>query len=165
MKKILLIIGFALTPYSAHAGLFDSVKTIVGGHIDDIASRFEDDQFVKGDVVAQVKFREDDRGQDMLHHGSGTVQLIKNSDGQFIQLGTDFSSTPGPDYHIYISQDIAIDHEDAFIKKNQIELGRLIKGSGATFYQLPDGAKFQSVTIWCKAFGEFIVSADFNSQI
>lgn len=162
MKKLLLLISLTLAPYSAHAGFFDSVTTVVGGHFNDLMSRFKDDQIIDGTIIASTKFRENDRGQDSLHHGSGTVHIIETPEGRFLQLAPDFSSTPGPDYHIYISQDTNVDHEDRFVKDNQIELGRLIKGSGATFYKLPDDTEFQSVTVWCKAFNEFIISADFE---
>lgn len=41
--------------------------------------------------------------------------------------------------------------------------GKLVKGSGASYYKLPENLSFKSVTIWCKAFNEFIMSADFES--
>lgn len=163
MKKIILLLVLSLATYSVHASFLDNISTIVGGHIDDLQSRFMDDQVIDGEVLAQATFREDDRGQDTLHHGSGTALIIDTPEGRFLQLGPDFSSTPGPDYHVYVSQDTNVDHEDRFVKENQIELGKLIKGSGASYYQIPEGTQFQSVTIWCKAFNEFIVSADFGT--
>lgn len=164
MKKAFLLVGLILATYSAHAGWFDDISTAVGGHINDLQSRFMDDQLIDGDIIARAKFREDDRGQDTLHHGSGSVWLVDTPEGRFIQLAPDFSSTPGPDYHVYISQDTGIDHEDRFVKDRQIELGKLIKGSGASYYKLPDDTDFQSVTIWCKAFNEFIMSAEFAPE-
>ena len=161
IKTFALLIGMNLMSLSAHAGLLDELSTIVGGHISDIKSRFADDQLIDGHIVSRAKFREDDRGQDALHHGSGSVFIVKTKEGRFLQLAPDFSSTPGPDYHVYVSRDTNVDHEDRFVKANQTELGRLIKGSGATYYQIPEGVDVNSVTIWCKAFGEFIVSADF----
>ena len=163
MKKVLILAGLMLASYSVHASFFDDLKTVVGGHISDLQSRFQDDQLIEGNIVASAKFRENDRGQDTLHHGSGSVVIVETTDGRFIQLAPDFTSTPGPDYHVYISQDINVDHEDRFVKANQTELGRLIKGSGASYYKIPDNTEFQSVTIWCKAFNEFIMSADFKS--
>ena len=163
MKKILLCIILTLVSYSAHADFFEGITTVIGGHINDLMSRFDDDQLIDGDIVARTKFRENDRGQDMVHHGSGSAHIVNTPEGRFVQLTPDFYSTPGPDYHVYISQDTNVDHEDRFVKANQIELGRLIKGSGATFYKIPANTQFRSVTIWCKAFSEFIISADFES--
>ncbi len=161
MKKFILISLFILITPFANASWFDNLKTIVGGHISDIKSRFEDDQLIDGTIVAKAQFRENDRGQDSLHNGSGSVLLVKSDEGRFIQLAPDFKSTPGPDYHIYVSQDTNVDHEDRFNHDRQIELGKLIKGSGATYYKIPNGVKVSSVTVWCKSFREFIVSADF----
>jgi hypothetical protein len=161
--KTLLLFSLVLASYSVNAGWLDDIKTVVGGHINDLQSRFTDDQLIEGKTIAQAKFRENDRGQDTLHHGSGSVLIIETPEGRFIQLAPDFSSTPGPDYHVYISQDTGIDHEDKFVKARQTELGRLIKGSGASYYKIPGDLNVQSVTVWCKAFNEFIMSADFKS--
>jgi len=165
MKTTALTVVLVLVSSFAHAGWLDDISTAVGGHISDFKSRFADDQLIDGDIVAQTTFRENDRGQDALHHGSGTVMVIDAHEGRFIQLAPDFSSTPGPDYHVYISQDSNVDHEDRFNKSSQVELGRLVKGSGASFYKIPENTEFQSVTVWCKAFNEFIVSADFESAV
>lgn len=147
---------------SVYAGWFSDIGTIVGGHISDLQSRFTDDQVIRGEVAARTRFRENDRGQDALHKGAGAVYQVDTAEGRFLQLGPDFTSTPGPDYHVYVSRDTGVDHEDRFVKANQTELGRLIKGSGASYYKVPGGTEFQSVTIWCKTFDEFITSADFK---
>ncbi len=161
MKTTALLLILAFASFSAHANWLEDLGTVVGGHITDLQSRFTDDQIVTGATIATAVFREDDRGQDALHHGSGSVSIIETAEGRFLQLGEDFDSTPGPDYHVYVSTDTRVDHEDRFDKSSQVELGRLIKGSGASFYAIPEGTSFQSVTIWCKAFNEFIMSADF----
>ena len=163
IQKMLFAAGLLLASFAVHAGWLDSISTVVGGHISDLQSRFKDDQVIDGKLVGSAKFREDDRGQDTLHHGSGTVLIVETGQARYLQLAPDFSSTPGPDYHVYISPDTNIDHEDRFVMDRQTELGRLIKGSGASYYKLPDNTDFQSVTIWCKAFNEFIMSADFKS--
>jgi len=163
INKALLFFSLVVASCSAHSGWLDDIKTVVGGHINDLQSRFKDDQLIDGNVIAKAKFRDNDRGQDTLHHGSGSVLIIETPEGRFIQLAPDFSSTPGPDYHVYVSQDTGIDHEDRFVKARQTELGRLIKGSGASYYKIPGDLDVQSVTVWCKAFNEFITSADFKS--
>lgn len=162
MKTFALLISLSLVSLSAHANWFSDISTIVGGHISDIQSRFADDQLIEGDIVARGTFREDDPGQDALHHGSGSVFIVNTPDGRYLQLAPDFSSTPGPDYHVYVSQDTQVDREARFLKANQTELGKLVKGSGASYYKIPADMEFNSVTIWCKAFNEFIVSADFE---
>jgi hypothetical protein len=164
-SSLLLSVLVLLLPVTTQAGWLDSIGTIVGGHIGDLKSRFSDDEVIDGDMIATAMFRDDDRGQDALHRGSGTIILVSTDEGNYIQIGPDFTSTPGPDYHVYISATTNIDHEERFEKAEQIELGRLLKGSGASYYKLPEGSNFQSVTIWCKAFNEFITSADFAEPV
>lgn len=164
MKKTLTAALILMTGI-VNAGLLDDLSTAVSGHLSDFKSRFTDDQMINGEIVYQAQFREEDRGQDALHHGSGTILIIDAPEGKFLQLASNFTSTPGPDYHVYVSQDVNVDHEDKFDKANQLALGKLIKGSGASYYKIPEGTTFQSVTIWCKAFNEFIVSADFETPV
>ena len=161
-QKFIIISSLLLLAPSSHANWLDNITTVVGGHLSDLQSRFKDDQIIDGKIIASARFREDDRGQDTLHHGSGSILIVDTPGGRYIQLAPDFTSTPGPDYHVYVSSDTNVDHEDRFIKANQTELGRLIKGSGASYYKIPYDTDFQSVTIWCKAFNEFIMSADFK---
>ena len=157
--KIALLLIFAIS-LPAQAGWLDDFTTAVGGHIGDIKSRFKEDEMVEGKTVAHGMFRDKDRGQDSFHRGSGQVYIVETDQGKFVQLAPNFDSTPGPDYHVYVSKDRNVDHEDRFDLKKQTELGKLSKGSGASFYRLPEGVDVNSVTIWCKAFGEFITSAD-----
>jgi hypothetical protein len=100
MKKTILFASLMLMAGLLHADFLDNLSTAVGGHFKDLKSRFSADQVIDGDIVAETSFREDDRGQDALHHGSGTVLVINTPEGRFLQLGPDFSSTPGPDYHV-----------------------------------------------------------------
>lgn len=105
MIKTVLLIGLALASSSIHANWLDDLSTDVGGHISDIKSRFADDQLIDGDILVKTTFRENDRGKDTLHHSSGGVFIVDTAEGRYLQLAPDFSSTPGPDYHAYISQD------------------------------------------------------------
>ena len=144
------------------AGIFDDIVTAVEGHIDDINGRLADDEFVTGETIKAGMFREDDDGQDFVHRGGGAVSVVRNDSGVYIQLEESFWSTPGPDYHVYISSTRGITNEESFYRAETTELGKLTKGSGASYYRVPDGVDVQSVTIWCKRFGEFIASADVN---
>ena len=160
----LITVVMLIASAQASAGIFDSIKTIVGGHIDDIRSRSTDDQLIGSyiDVIREGQIRENDPGQDAFHNASGTVQLRVIDGISYIQLDSDFTSTPGPDYHVYISETQGIKTESDFMQTTQVELGRLIKGSGASYYEIKGihPINIGSVTIWCKAFGEFIGSAD-----
>ena len=81
MKQSVLLIGLTLVSYPVHASWLDDITTAVGGHITDLQSRFKDDQLIDGNISARAKFRENDRGQDTLHHGSGSVFVVDAPEG------------------------------------------------------------------------------------
>ena len=165
MRTPLLALAiFAAMP--AQASLFGDIKTAVTGHIADYQSRSAPDQVLEGaTVVKSSKFRTDDRGQDRLHTGSGGVSLVQKDGEFFIQLHADVDISLAPDLFLYVSTQGSIDHEERFNATEQVELGMLVKGEGASYYslgQLTDAQvlSLSSVTVWCKQFGEFMASAD-----
>ena len=78
----------------------------------------------------------------------------------YVQLGKDFEAGLAPDLYIYASTRANIVDEESFFDSPQVELGKLIKGTGASFYGLPDNLQPKSVTIWCKRFSQFMGSAN-----
>ena len=164
--RYLAIIAIAMATFTpAHAGWFDDVRRAVTGHIEDAAGRLADDEILLNVTqLADGKFREDDPGQDAIHHGKGSAYVVEKDGKFFVQLGVDFHTGLGPDYHVYVSPDSGINHERVFNRTEQVNLGRLSKGSGASYYEISgiDALTVGSVTIWCKQFGEFIASADIN---
>ena len=138
------------------------IQTIVLGHARDALSRFiPQDTVMSGKVIAQGTIREDDPGQDALHRASGTVTIEYSGKEYFVRLGEDLNSTPGPDYHVYLSDSLNINDEASFLAAKQIELGRLTRGKGASAYKIEKVTNSDvSITIWCKAFNEFIGSAN-----
>ena len=164
MKKILLAVLTAITLTSpVQAGLLDNVGKAISGHVKDLSSRITEDQILdNAETIKEGVFREDDPGQDFVHNGEGSVSLVLKDETFYIQLNEDFSSTPGPDYHVYVSTESDIDREYRFQTTDQYELGALKKGSGASYYEITDISPedILSVTIWCKDFGEFIASAN-----
>jgi hypothetical protein len=132
-----------------------------GGHVQDIRVRFEDHQKIEGDLIKRGLIDKNAKGQDLIHNSSGEWSVIQVGNQLFLQSSEDFRSSPGPDYHVYISSKSAIKDNDEF-SVQQIEVGRLKKPNGAAFYPLkiqnPD--EIRSVLIWCKQFKEYIGSAD-----
>ena len=163
MKKILFLL--LVISNSAYSECFLSdLKTITSGHIKDIANRFQEDQIINGKTIAKGIFDEQANGQDFAYNGKGSVTIQTNNGKRYLQLGKDFYSSPGPDYHVYVSDQTDISNEEDFLASRQIELGALIKGSGARYYELPADTPSASVTIWCKEFKEYIASADIIAQ-
>ena len=159
MKKlnILFISAFLLLPISASAQLLDAIR----GHAQDIKSRFKYNQKAEGEILKRGQIDKNAKGQDLIHNSSGEWSLVKVGDQLFLQSSEDFRSSPGPDYHIYISSKSAIKDNDEF-SAQQIEVSRVKKPNGAAFYLLKtqNPEDINSMLIWCKQFKEYIGSAD-----
>jgi hypothetical protein len=159
MKKlnILVLSALLLLPFSASAQLLDAIR----GHAQDIKSRFESNRKVEGEILKRGQIDKKAKGQDLIHNSSGEWTLVKVGNQLFLQSGEDFRSSPGPDYHIYISSKPAIKDNDEF-STQQIEVSRIKKPNGAAFYLLKtqNPEDINSMLIWCKQFKEYIGSAD-----
>ena len=155
--KLLAIITFLLISTQTQAQIIDAI----GGHIKDIQNRFSDHQKISGKVLKSGEIDKNAKGQDLIHNSSGPWTLIQVGKDLYLQSDENFRSSPGPDYHVYFSNLAAIKDNEEFSNK-QIEVGKLQKPNGASFYKLPS-AKIEnvnSVLIWCKQFKEYIGSAD-----
>ena len=119
---------------------------------------------VNSEIIKRGQIDKNAKGQDFLHNSSGEWSVVKVGDQLFLQSSEDFRSSPGPDYHVYISSKSAIKDNDEF-SVQQIEVSRLKKPNGAAFYLLktqnPDD--INSMLIWCRQFKEYIGSADLHS--
>lgn len=131
------------------------------GHVQDIRSRFGDHQKIDGQILKMGTIDTKAKGQDIIHNSSGTWSLVRVGQQLYLQSGEDFRSSPGPDYHVYVSNGPAIKDNDEFSSR-QVEVGRLSKPNGAGYYLLKteDVQDVASILIWCKKFKEYIGSAD-----
>ena len=125
--------------------------------------RFDDHQKIEGELIKRGQIDKTAKGQDLIHNSSGEWSVIKVGDQLFLQSSENFRSSPGPDYHVYISSKSAIKDNDEF-SAQQIEVSRLKKPNGAAYYLLPtqNPEEVSSMLIWCKQFKEYIGSADFR---
>lgn len=159
------IIGFG---YIKGDPVIQNVTIAITGHVEDAISRTTDDEIVETMNLSKSGiFDETADGQDLAHWATGSVSIVQGEDGKwYVQLNSDFNSGPLPDGHVYISLiDSDINNESDFNFDTQIDLGPLKKGSGASYYEIPNtlpASLIKSVTIWCKAFGEYIGSADIS---
>ena len=161
-RNLTLALILALViPGVANAQVLDAIR----GHIQDLKARFTDHQKIDGEVLKRGEIDTSAKGQDMLHSSSGTWSLVRSGNRLFLQSGEDFRSSPGPDYHVYVSSDPAIKDNPEF-SDQQIEVSRLTKPNGAAFYLLEtqNVDNVVSVLIWCKQFKEYIGSADLVAE-
>lgn len=154
--SLILAVGVA---HTANAQVLDAIR----GHAQDLKARFSDHKKIDGEVLKKGEIDTKAKGQDMLHSSSGTWSLIKSGGQLYLQSSENFRSSPGPDYHVYISSGPAIKDNPEFNDK-QVEVGRLTKPNGAAYYPLTtkNVDDVVSVLIWCKQFKEYIGSADFG---
>jgi hypothetical protein len=159
-SKILLCFFLVCVPLIASAQLLDAIR----GHVQDLKVRFDDHQKMEGDVIKRGQIDKNAKGQDFLHNSSGEWSVVKVGNQLFLQSNEDFRSSPGPDYHIYISSKPAIKDNDEF-SAQQIEVSRIKKPNGAAFYLLKtqNPEDINSMLIWCKQFKEYIGSADLRA--
>lgn len=91
----------------------------------------------------------------ILHPTQGTATIYKMEDGTRVLRFTSFSTSNGPDVHVYmVAADDAKDNATV-IKAGFVDLG-VIKGNiGDQNYTLGndlDLTKYRAVSIWCKRF-------------
>lgn len=98
-------------------------------------------------------------GSDFLHWGEGTISLGPE---RIVHQGR---LAPGPDYKLYLVPAF-VDHEDAFLPlKADSQLVGDVKTFDGFVLDVPNGVdveRFDTVLVWCEAFGEFITAARYR---
>ena len=88
---------------------------------------------------------EDAIGQDFIHNSEGSVGIIESDGKYYLYLSDNFDSSPGPDYHVYISYELALEDETFFDESEQIELGKLKYGNGMQYYEIPSNVDINKI--------------------
>jgi len=106
-----------------------------------------------------TQFRRDLKDSDSLHWGEGKVSITSKSISLMGKLA------PGPDYKLYLSP-AYVETEAGFnrLKSNMVRVGD-VKTFDNFVVEIPAGiepSNFNSVIIWCEAFGQFITSAKYR---
>ena len=97
------------------------------------------------------------RGSDFVHWGEGTVSVSAT------EVTHQGKLAPGPDYKLYLTQGL-VDHEDTFDRAKAVQIGD-VKSFSGFIVTVPDGVdveSYDSVLVWCEAFGEFITAASYK---
>jgi hypothetical protein len=101
----------------------------------------------------------------ILHPTQGTVTVYRAGDGSRILRFTNFSTSNGPDVHVYM---VAVnDSNDAatVLHAGFIDLGSIKGNVGDQNYALGpdvDLSKYRSVSVWCKRFSVNFGAAPLN---
>lgn len=104
-------------------------------------------------------FKKDLPGSDAVHWGTGTISVTQQ---RIVHQG---ELAPGPDYRIYLAPSY-VDTDKGFraIKAQSVPLGA-IKSYDGFITQVPAGVdieKYNTVVIWCEAFGKFITAGKYR---
>ena len=89
------------------------------------------------------------------HETKGTATLFQLADGKKMLRLTDFTTSNGPDVHVYLVAANDAKDNDTVTKAGFVDIGSLKGNIGDQNYDLPantDLAKYRAVTIWCKRF-------------
>lgn len=111
------------------------------------------------DARFEATFTRDLEDSDFLHWGEGQISL---SAERIVHQG---ALAPGPDYKLYLLSEF-VETEAAFeaLKDSALQLGD-IKTFDGFVLDLPEGVDleaYNTVLIWCEAFGEFITAAQYQ---
>ncbi|MFO6446280.1 DM13 domain-containing protein [Erythrobacter sp. NE805] len=104
-------------------------------------------------------FKKDLPGSDALHWGTGTISVTPH---RIVHQG---ELAPGPDYKIYLAPSY-VDTDAGFraIKDKSVRLGS-IKSYKGFITEVPAGVNiedYDTVVIWCEAFGKFITAGKYR---
>lgn len=109
-------------------------------------------------IVAKGKFIHANT-MDPVHYGSGGVTVLQRT----VFLESDFEVGPGPKFHVYLVPKASVRRAGDVKGTDFIDLGRLRAFKGSQKYTIPATINindYQSVVIWCAAFGVLISPAD-----
>lgn len=105
------------------------------------------------------EFKRELEDSDLLHWGEGVVSIAPDA----ISLAGKLA--PGPDYKLYLSPEF-VETEADF---KRLKAGMVRVGDVRTFenfiVSVPSGVdttKFNTVIVWCEAFGQFITAARYR---
>ena len=112
-----------------------------------------------GKAQYSVELSRDLKGNDFLHWGEGTISV---SDSKIVHTG---KLAPGPDYKLYLTTEF-VEDEAGFeaIKSSALRVGD-VKTFQGFILDVPEGVdvnQYNTVLVWCEAFGEFITAGQYR---
>ncbi|TRX58099.1 DM13 domain-containing protein [Thalassomonas sp. M1454] len=107
----------------------------------------------------RTEFTRDLKGSDLLHWGEGRVSLSQ----EYITLMGELA--PGPEYKLYLSPKFVETEAEFELLKPSMQLVGDVDTFDNFMVKLEASVKlsqFNTVVVWCEAFGEFITSAKYR---
>ncbi len=103
------------------------------------------------------------------HVSSGSVRLIRLTDGRVQLVLDNLSTSDGPDLKVWLTDQPVIEGSDGwhvFDDGRYVELGALKGNKGNQVYDVPAGTNLDgliSITIWCKRFAVSFAAAELTA--
>ena len=94
----------------------------------------------------------------------GKWQIVKKSDGFYVQVDKDFKTRSGPDLHILFSNHRVSELTNSNATPSSVIIGELKKNKGAQEWKIPSGLNWQdykSIAIHCVAYSHLWAGANF----
>ena len=113
-------------------------------------------------VVSQGNFMD----ADDFHKGSGVASIVRTPDGKAIVRFENFKVTNGPQLEVFLAPHPQPSNHDQ-VYADSLGLGALKASEGAFSYELPagdDGARYQSVVVYCVPFRVIFSVASLTAQ-
>lgn len=114
---------------------------------------------LSSNAIYTTHFKKDLQDSDFLHWGEGKVSVGTNV---ITLLG---KLAPGPDYRLYLSEEFVETEADfSRLKSTMIEIGDIKTFENFSLNVSPDIdiSQYNTVIVWCEAFGQFITSAKYR---
>jgi hypothetical protein len=112
-----------------------------------------------GQAAYTGQFRRDLKDSDVLHWGEGTLLVGQRSIALVGRIA------PGPDYKLYLSPEFVETEADFLrLKHSMLRIGD-VKTFENFVVRVPepvDVARYNTVIVWCEAFGQFITAARYR---
>lgn len=156
MKKFLFFLvthGFAIAIGFAAGVYFLPILTAPPApSADEVKASVSDAQYA-------AEFTRDLAGSDALHWGDGQVSVGRT------MVAFEGRLAPGPDYRLYLVPEF-VETEEQFlrVKDQAAEVGP-VKTFENFLVSVPSGVdidRYDTVLVWCEAFGEFITAARYR---
>jgi hypothetical protein len=95
------------------------------------------------------------------HDTSGHAAILTDGNQRFLRL-TDFSTSNGPDVHVYLTAGVTADGPEGAFDDDFVELGGLKGNIGDQNYEVPASVddRYRTVVIWCDRFNAVFGAAD-----
>jgi hypothetical protein len=95
------------------------------------------------------------------HDTSGHAAILTDGSQRFLRL-TDFSTSNGPDVHVYLTAGVPANGPQSAFDDDFVELGGLKGNVGDQNYEVPADAdaRYRTAVIWCDRFNVVFGAAD-----